>query len=163
MTQIEQLIQKLIQTNLTDVIQQAAVAAAAEFAKHSEIRRPVDNSHPQLQLLDAPSSRAPQELRLATQEGRMLLPVTQPQSSTTALTTHGLIDGSSTRELPAQYVKAIQAGEFFDLAKLLPTYLQKLANVEGENVLLAIGNNKELKLSRVTRVTFFQRTLQCSY
>lgn len=68
---------------------------------------------------------------------------------TSATSSHSAssVDGGFTPEIPASYVRLIQNGEFFDLAKLLPQNLQRLSTFENENVSLMVGPNSELKLA----------------
>eukprot|EP00112_Aurelia_sp_Birch-Aquarium-sp1_P019579 Seg4868.3 transcript_id=Seg4868.3/GoldUCD/mRNA.D3Y31 product="hypothetical protein" protein_id=Seg4868.3/GoldUCD/D3Y31 len=57
------------------------------------------------------------------------------------------VDGGFTPEIPQTYVRAIQSGEFFDIAKLLPENLQKMTSDVGDGPLaITMDSNSQLKL-----------------
>ena len=53
-----------------------------------------------------------------------------------------------TPDIPGQYVKAIQTGEFFDISKLLPHNLNGLKGTNDESLFLAVNNDSTLKVEK---------------
>ena len=74
----------------------------------------------------------------------------QAENATQPLSTTYFSDGGFIPEIPSSYVKQIQAGEFFDLAKRLPQNLQRAVTEIHDNkrFQLSVGLNSELKVSK---------------
>ena len=67
------------------------------------------------------------------------------------LTTNNVPYGNGFHEVPAPYVKKIQAGEFFDLSKLLPKNM--FSNNQSEDAIISTLENSVIKAKKASQPT----------
>ena len=135
-------IQSLIQSTLRDTVEEVTTKAAQAATALAGIQQQSCNT-------GAESASAPPAPRPASYAALPIQIEGTLHNPTSATSSHSAssVDGGFTPEIPASYVRSIQNGEFFDLAKLLPQNLQRLSTFENENVSLMVGPNSELKLA----------------
>ena len=104
---IENVVQNAVQTIIPDVAHQAAEAAMALANKSNTNAR----TQQAAQTIEA-------ECNCFERIGFSATPATQPNDAS---------DGMFNPAVPANFIKGIQNGEFFDLSKLLPRNLHKVA------------------------------------
>ncbi len=133
LSMIENVVQNTVQTIVPDVAQQAAEAAVAlAMATKSSMQ-----TQPAAQTLEAECNGFE---RIGISTTAVMTDVTQANETN---------EDVFNPAVPANFIKAIQNGEFFDLSKLLPRNLHKVAmSLDEGEFSVSIGPNSELKLAK---------------
>lgn len=135
MQAIRQLIKDTVQQSSREIANEAAKAAVNAFQAQVSSNNNLPTQRPLSLVPDTESAQRP--------------PLLVPDAESARRVT-GVSFASPFQDIPAQYIKEIQSGEFFELSKLLPKNLSLYD--EGDNLVLSLENSV-VKVSRKSKPT----------
>lgn len=145
-TEIKRLVQDSVTAAARDIAREAALAAIGATQSHIQApSSPAATPTSQAVTQSIPGSTA----FLGSQEQHQQAGQS-PQPNDGPLSLAPCRQGAPFQEIPANYVKEIQSGEFFDLSKLLPKNLS--LHDEEDNLVLSLDNSV-IKVSKKTKAS----------